>query len=156
MAPGIDIEHEIDESAHSSDSPDNPSTFLRPSDSAFLHPTDAFLSPSADSATAFFHPSSAMFGTNPYEEETKPDLNSLSRLSSQSPPNTASGSTAFPRPSTSAGPAQASLSPGHPFGVMTPPGTAGGTPYVGSGKDPRVPGADIGAAGGRSLYQSEL
>ncbi|KAG8741047.1 hypothetical protein FRC10_003431 [Ceratobasidium sp. 414] len=87
MAPGIDIEQEMDESAHSSDSAE----FLRPSDSAFLHPSDAFLRPSPDSASAFFHPHD--------QQEAKPDLSALAGLQPISPPMDEYSA----RPGTSAG-----------------------------------------------------
>lgn len=147
IAPGIDIDHEIDESANSSDSPDNINTFLRPSDSAFLQPSDAFLQPSADSASAFFHPSS-VFSPYPHEEEMKPNVN---LLSSASPTRATSASAAmYSPPGMSAGTGATSSSSNQPYGVITPPGTAAGTPHAGPGKDSR------GATGGRSPYHSEL
>ncbi|KAF8605194.1 hypothetical protein BDV93DRAFT_76183 [Ceratobasidium sp. AG-I] len=73
MAPGIDIEQELDESTHSSDSANNQHSFLRPSDSAFLHPSAAFLPPSADSTTTFLHPDNLY--QIAHEEKTKHDVN---------------------------------------------------------------------------------
>ncbi|KAG9105165.1 hypothetical protein FRC07_009549, partial [Ceratobasidium sp. 392] len=78
MAPGIDIEQEMDESTPSPG--DTSAEFLRPSDSAFLHPSDAFLRPSPDSTSAFFHPYAAD------QQETKPDVSALAGLQPISPP----------------------------------------------------------------------
>ncbi|KAG8678589.1 hypothetical protein FRC08_017652 [Ceratobasidium sp. 394] len=117
MAPGIDIEQEMDDSAHSSDSAE----FLRPSDSAFLHPSDAFLRPSPDSASAFF---------NPYEQESKPDVSALAGLQPISPPMDSFSA----RPGTSAGdvystPGDAYRRPSTSAGDAYPrPGTSTGAP----------------------------
>ncbi|KAJ1311793.1 hypothetical protein OPQ81_010258 [Rhizoctonia solani] len=72
IAPGIDIDQEIDDLA-GSDSPGGSRTLLRPSDSAFRRGGDTFLRPSAGSTSAFSHPSHNV--PNPQShEETKPDL----------------------------------------------------------------------------------
>ncbi|CEL57383.1 putative transcriptional regulatory protein C530,05 OS=Schizosaccharomyces pombe (strain 972 / ATCC 24843) GN=SPBC530.05 PE=4 SV=2 [Rhizoctonia solani AG-1 IB] len=97
IAPGIDIEQELEESANSG-SPDSSSTLLRPSDSAFLQPNDAFLRPSADSTAAFFHPSGVMFDPYSHEEETKPDLTRLASSAPLSPARSSPGNTTMYSP----------------------------------------------------------
>ncbi|KAF8605200.1 hypothetical protein BDV93DRAFT_76481 [Ceratobasidium sp. AG-I] len=143
MAPGIDIEQELDESAHSSDSADNLHSFLRPSDSAFLHPSAAFLPPSADSTSAFLHPDN-LYQMAP-EEDTKPDINAHP-LSPHSP--TSNSMHAYSRPGTSY------TAPTPAGGMMTPPGTSSGTPYSIVSPPNVTPGP--GLSGSRPHFYSEL
>ncbi|ELU41611.1 fungal specific transcription factor domain-containing protein [Rhizoctonia solani AG-1 IA] len=128
--PGIDIEQEIEESANS-DLLDNANTLLRPSDSAFLQPNDAFLRPSVDSTTAFFHPSNTMFDPRSYsEEETKPDLTRLTSSAPLSPPKSSPGNTTTYSPPSAGADRSSPLSgSSHPYGITTPPRT-GSAPYV--------------------------
>ncbi|KAG8762925.1 hypothetical protein FRC11_007070, partial [Ceratobasidium sp. 423] len=155
IAPGIDIEQEIDDLGNS-DSPDGSSTLLRPSDSAFLHASDAFMHPSADSTSAFFHPLNTMLGPHPHEEEIKPDLNTLAPSVPLSPTKSTPGSVAmYSPPGTGVGHSASSSGSGNPYGVITPPGTA--APYGStSGKDPRGVGPEGRPATSRPPYHTEL
>ncbi|CAE6419539.1 unnamed protein product [Rhizoctonia solani] len=157
IAPGIDIEQELDDSANS-DSPDGSSTLLRPSDSACLHASDAFVRPSTDSASAFFHPSNAMFNYQPHEEETKPDLSTLSSSSVPLSPirSTPESAIMYSPPSTSVGHSTSSLGSSNPHGVAMPPGAAA-TPYgSGPSKDHRGVGSEGRPTTSRSPYHTEL
>ncbi|QRV90687.1 Fungal specific transcription factor domain [Ceratobasidium sp. AG-Ba] len=143
MAPGIDIDQEIDDSANSSDSAE----FLRPSDSAFLHHSDAFLRPSPDSTSAFFHPSYTQ------EQEIKPDLSALQGLQPISPideypaeysrPGTSAGAAtgdAYARSGTSqayAQPGPAVPTPGSSYSVLSPPPSAGPSTTTTNAPPPR-------------------
>ncbi|CAE7232211.1 unnamed protein product [Rhizoctonia solani] len=149
IAPGIDIEQELDDSANSG-SPDGSSTLLRPSDSAFLHTSDAFVRPSTDSTSAFFHPSTAMF--NPHEEEAKPNLSALPSSAPLSP----TSAIMYSPPGASAGHSASSSGSSHPYGVVAPPGAAA-TPYSsGSSKDLRGTGPEGRPTTSRSPYHTEL
>ncbi|CAE6471890.1 unnamed protein product [Rhizoctonia solani] len=154
IAPGIDIEQELDDT--NADSPEGANTLLRPSDSAFLHANDAFLRPSADSTSAFFHPSNNMFNPQSHEEEAKPDLSTLTASVPLSPVGSNPGSaTMYSPPGTSVGPSAASPGLNNPYGVATPPGTAA-TPYnSASSKDPRG-GVEGRPGASRSPYHTEL
>ncbi|CAE6439464.1 unnamed protein product [Rhizoctonia solani] len=154
IAPGIDIEQELEESANS-DSPDNSSTLLRPSDSAFLQPNDAFLRPSADSTAAFFHPSGVMFDPYSHEEETKPDLTRLASSAPLSPARSSPGNTAmYSPPGTTLGRSTPSSDSANPYGIITPPGTATGQ-YTNTTARDRGTGLE-GRPMGRSPYHTEL
>ncbi|KAH7345337.1 fungal-specific transcription factor domain-containing protein [Rhizoctonia solani] len=154
IAPGIDIEQELDDT--NANSPDGPSTFLRPSDSAFLHANDAFLRPSADSTSAFFHPSNTMSNPQSHEEEAKPDMSTLTASAPLSPMRPTPGSaTMHSPPGTSTSPSAASPGSNNPYGVVTPPGMAA-TPYSSaSSKDPRG-GPERRPGTNRSPYHTEL
>ncbi|CAE6428394.1 unnamed protein product [Rhizoctonia solani] len=154
IAPGIDIEQEIEESANS-DSPDNSSTLLRPSDSAFLQPNDAFLRPSPDSTTAFFHPSNTMFDPYSYEEETKPDLTRLTSSAPLSPARSSPGNAImYSPPGASIGRSTPSSGSSNPYGITTPPGTAAAS-YMNSSARDRGAGPE-GRPASRSPYHTEL
>ncbi|CUA77621.1 hypothetical protein RSOLAG22IIIB_02638 [Rhizoctonia solani] len=157
IAPGIDIEQELDDSANP-DSPNSSNALLRPSDSAFLYANDAFVRPSADSTSAFFHPSNAMFNSRPHEEETKPDLSTLSSLSIPLSPikSTPGSAIMYSPPGTSVGHPVTPSGPTHPYGITTPPG-ATATPYgSGSSRDSRGMVPEGRPATSRSPYHTEL
>ncbi|GAB1519440.1 hypothetical protein RhiTH_002506 [Rhizoctonia solani] len=155
IAPGIDIEQEIEESANS-DLLDNANTLLRPSDSAFLQPNDAFLRPSVDSTTAFFHPSNTMFDPRSYsEEETKPDLTRLTSSAPLSPPKSSPGNTTtYSPPSAGADRSSPLTGSSHPYGITTPPRT-GSAPYMNNPARDRGAGPE-GRPMGRLSYHTEL
>ncbi|EUC53657.1 fungal specific transcription factor domain protein [Rhizoctonia solani AG-3 Rhs1AP] len=157
IAPGIDIEQELDESANS-DSPGGSSTLLRPSDSAFLHASDAFVRPSTDSASAFFHPSSAMFNYQPHEEETKPDLSTLSSSSVPLSPirSTPGSATMYSPPGANVEHSAPSLGSNNPYGIVTSPGATTAPYGSGPSKDPRGVGPEGRPTTSRSPYHTEL
>ncbi|QRW18822.1 Fungal Zn(2)-Cys(6) binuclear cluster domain [Rhizoctonia solani] len=141
IAPGIDIEQEIEESANS-DLLDNANTLLRPSDSAFLQPNDAFLRPSVDSTTAFFHPSNAILD--------KVDFIGPVVTSEIIPGNT----TTYSPPSAGADRSSPLTGSSHPYGITTPPRT-GSAPYMNNPARDRGAGPE-GRPMGRSSYHTEL
>ncbi|KAF8593482.1 hypothetical protein BDV93DRAFT_231652 [Ceratobasidium sp. AG-I] len=130
MAPGIDIERELDDSAYSSNSADNPQSFLRPSDSAFLHPSTTFLPPSADSTSAFLHPENNLYQISSPEEGNKPNI----YVHPLSPHPLPTMNAAYSYPGMS--------------------GTLNGTPYP--SLSPSSAGPSIGLSGSQFRYYSEL